>query len=101
MLRIAIAVNALISIAAIGFAIIVQQMSGAMIRHSHFQFFETVPDEDRRRIFAQAAAVMWIGIVPLLISNIAWIAIGCATIMRKPPTSKTCHQSDGIISDPR
>jgi len=84
MLRIAIFFNAILSVSAIGFAIFTQQMSGAMIRHSHFQFFETVPDDDRRRIFTQAAAVMWIAIVPLLVSNIAWIAIGCATVMRKP-----------------
>lgn len=87
MLRIAIFANILLSTAAIGFAIFVQQMSGAMIRHSHFEFFETVPDADRRHIFAQAAAVMLIAIVPLLVSNVAWIAIGCVTMMRKPPVN--------------
>ena len=92
-LKLAIALNILLSIAAIGFAILVQQMSGAMIRHSHFQFFQTVSDEDRRRIFTQAGAVVWIAIVPLLLSNIAWIVIGCIFIKRttrvnpQPPTN--------------
>ena len=96
MLRTAIAVNTFLTMLAIGFAIFIQQMSGAMIRHSHFQFFETVPDEDRRHIFAQTAAVMWIAIVPLVISNIVWIAIGCAAVMRRVPVNSHIPSSQEI-----
>ena len=87
MLQIAIVMNTLLSVVAIGFAIFVQQMSGAMIRHSDFEFFKTVNDEDRRHVFALAAEVIWIAIVPLVISNILWIAIGCVSVMRKPPVN--------------
>jgi len=94
MLRTAIVLNVLLSIAAVVFAIFIQQMSGAMIRHSHFQFFQAVSDEDRRHIFAQAAAVMWIAIVPLLVSNMAWIAIGCIAMMRKSPVSTAIQSNE-------
>ena len=93
MLRISVVLNALLSIAAIGFAIFIQQMSGALIRHSDFRFFETMSDEDRRHIFALAAGVMWMGIVPLLVTNIAWIAIGCIAGMRPTPVDTAVQSS--------
>ncbi|MEI8378536.1 MAG: hypothetical protein WCJ09_00315 [Planctomycetota bacterium] len=76
MIRIATLVNSLLTVAVVGFSIWLQKMTPMMIRAGNFECFrDRLTDGERDAILTSAAEVVAIGTIPLVITNIAWIAI--------------------------
>jgi len=87
MLRKAITVNIFLSLGTVAFSIYLQQLTGMAVRASGFQAFKKMTNEERDHILASAAQVVWVCIIPLVVSNIFWIAIACIALFRKPPVN--------------
>lgn len=87
MLRIATLVNSLLTVAVVGFSIWLQKMTPMMIRAGNFKCFrDRLTDGERDAILTSAAEVVAIGILPLVITNVAWIAIACVGLLSKSST---------------
>lgn len=87
-LRPAFAFNALLTVAAVAFALGIQQMTPMMVRAGNHECFrERVSDEDRDAILRSAAAAVWVGILPLVVTSIAWIVLWSVTKVSRPVSS--------------
>lgn len=81
--------NFLLTVIAIGFSLLVQYFSRAMIRHSHFELFrDRVSEGDRDLILNTAGGVVWIALLPLLVTNIAWLIIEYRTVATEEPVNR-------------
>ena len=95
MLRVMIVFNTLLTFIAVGLSLLIQQFIAALIRHSHFQLFrDRVSDADRDAIFASASHFTFVSILPLIITNVAWIALMCIAMNQKTSVNSQAPAGD-------